>query len=209
MKRILFVRHGSTDSNTTGVMRGWSDDSLSALGRWQADRTAKFLRTLLPVDCIYSSTLPRSIQTAQIIADHLDRRVEARDDLRELNLGQLEGRTESELWNYFLQQASAVGDPSNLPDLTFPDGESVTNFLRRTQLALTDIDRRQAGSVLVVSHGVQTMVALGRWFEPDLTKWPAYRVDNCSVSEVLFEPAPRLVRLNETQHLSEGTARHR
>ena len=208
MKRILFVRHGSTDSNATGVMRGWSDDPLSALGRRQAKQTARFLRTLPPADYIYSSTLPRSIETAEIIAGHLGLVVHSRDDLRELNLGTLEGGAEHELWNYFAQQANAEGGLSGMHDVVFPRGESVSNFLARTQRALSDIDRRHAGSILIVSHGVQTMVALGVWLEPDLTKWPAYRVDNCSVSEVLFEPAPRLVRLNETRHLTDNEMRN-
>ena len=205
MKRILFVRHGSTDSNATGVMRGWSDDPLSALGRRQAGQTARLLRALPPVECLYSSTLPRSIQTAEIIAAPLGLALQPRDDLRELNLGTLEGRTERELWDYFVQQAGAEGGLSGMRDVVFPGGESVTNFLARTLNALSDIDRRHAGSVLVVSHGVQTMVALGLWLEPDLTKWPAYRVDNCSVSEVVFGPGPRLARLNETGHLTDSS----
>lgn len=202
MKRVLFVRHGSTDSNASGVMRGWSDDPLSALGRQQAGQTAGFLRALPPVETIYSSTLPRSRQTADIIAQALRLPVHARDDLRELNLGTMEGGRERELWTYFVQQAHAERGPAGMRDVVFPGGESVSDFLRRTREALADIDRRHAGSVLIVSHGVQTMVALGLWLEPDLTKWPAYRVDNCSVSEVLFEPAPRLARLNETRHLA-------
>jgi probable phosphoglycerate mutase len=203
MKRLLFVRHGSTDSNATGVMRGWSDDPLSDLGRWQAGRAAQFLRDQPPVECIYSSTLPRSIQTADIIAAALGLAVHSRDDLRELNLGTLEGGGERDLWGYFVRQANAEHDLSDLREVVFPGGESVSGFLARTRDALTDLDRRHAGPVLIVSHGVQTMVALGMWLEPDVMKWPAFRVDNCSVSEVVFEPAPRLVRLNDTRHLTQ------
>jgi broad specificity phosphatase PhoE len=201
MRRILFVRHGSTDSNATGIMRGWSDDPLSALGRRQSEQTARFLRALPPVDCIYSSTLPRSIQTAEIIAAALGLAIEPRDDLRELNLGSLEGRTERELWDYFVRQANAE-DASGMRDVAFPGGESASGFVSRTLKALSDIDARHSGSVLVVSHGVQTMVALGMWLEPDLAQWPKFRVDNGSVSEVVFAPNPQLARLNETGHLT-------
>lgn len=201
VNRIVFVRHGSTDSNATGVMRGWSDDALSPLGQWQAERTAQFLRTLPQVDCIYTSTLPRSMQTGEILAQQLGLALRARDDLRELNLGALEGRTERELWDYFAQQAGAERGLSGMRDVTFPGGESVSNFLSRVLSALADIGQQHDGSVLVVSHGVLTMVALGLWLEPDVMQWPKYRVDNGSVSEVVFEPAPHLVRLNETAHL--------
>ncbi len=202
MKRIVFVRHGSTDSNATGVMRGWSNDPLSELGRRQAELTARCLSTQPKVDCIYTSTLPRSRQTGEILAQRLGLELQARDDLRELNLGALEGRTERELWNYFVQQSGAEGRLRGMHDVMFPGGESASGFLSRVFTALTDINQRHAnGSVLLVSHGAWTMAALGKWLEPDLTQWPKFRVDNCSISEVVFEPAPHLAQLNETQHL--------
>jgi len=207
MKRITFVRHGSTDSNTTGVMRGWSDDALSDLGRWQAERTARHVSTLAPADVIYTSTLPRSIQTGDILARHLCVPAHARDDLRELNLGTLEGRGERELWQYFIAQAGAERGLSHMRDVTFPAGEAVSQFLPRVLMALADIGAQHDGSVLVVSHGVLTMVALGLWFEPDVTQWVKYRVDNCSISEVVFEPSLQLVRLNETGHLTNDERR--
>jgi broad specificity phosphatase PhoE len=202
MKRVVFVRHGSTDANVTHVMRGWSDDALSELGQRQAERTARFLCALPKVDCIYTSTLRRSRETGEIIAGRLGVEMQSRDDLRELNLGTLEGRTERELWDYFARQSGAERGLSGMSDVTFPGGESVSHFLSRVLMAFADIGQRHAdGSVLVVSHGVLTMVALGMWLEPDVAQWPKYRVDNCSLSEVLFEPAPCLVCLNDTTHL--------
>jgi 2,3-bisphosphoglycerate-dependent phosphoglycerate mutase len=202
MKRILFVRHGSTDSNATGVMRGWSDDPLSDLGRRQVTAAAQYVATLAPIECIYTSTLPRAIQTGEVIAQQLGAVMHTRDDLRELNLGTLEGRTERELWNYFAEQAGAERGLSGMKDIEFPSGEKVSSFLTRVLMALADIGQRHDDSVLLVSHGVFTMVSLGMWLEPDVAQWPKYRVNNGSVSEVVFEPAPRLVRLNETNHLA-------
>mgnify|MGYP001604527059 CR=1 FL=1 len=94
MKRLVLVRHGSTDANASGVMRGWTDDPLSAVGRQQAQQTAQALLTLPPVACIYASSLPRSLQTGEIIAAALGVPLRSRADLRELNLGALEGRSE-------------------------------------------------------------------------------------------------------------------
>jgi broad specificity phosphatase PhoE len=204
MKRILFVRHGSTESNAGGVLRGWSDDPLSALGLRQAERTAEYLGTLPPVERIYTSTLLRSSQTGEVLARRLGVPREARDDLRELNIGTLEGRTEAELWEYFVQQSGAEQGLGGMREVVFPGGESVSEFLSRVLAGLAEIGARHAdGSALVVSHGVLTMVALGIWLEPELTRWPRFRVGNCSVSEVAFEPAPRLVRLDERAHLGE------
>ena len=202
MKRLLLVRHGSTDSNTTGVMRGWTPDPLSAWGRRQADLTAQYLKTVPAVECIYTSTLVRAVETGHILAAALKVPVHAREDLRELNLGTLEGRSERELWEYFAKHSGAERGLKGMADVVFPDGEAVAQFLQRTQKAFGEIIASHSDSALIVSHGVQTMVMLGMWFEKDLTKWPQFRVDNCSVSEVVFEPAPRLVRVNDTKHLS-------
>jgi broad specificity phosphatase PhoE len=202
MKRIIFVRHGSTESNTGGFLRGWLDDPLSAVGVQQAERTAEYLSTLPPVDCIYTSTLLRSSQTGEVLARRLGVPCEARDDLRELNIGSLEGRTEAELWEYFVRESGAEHGLSGMREVMFPGGESVSGFLSRVLMGLGEIGARHAdGSVLVVSHGVLTMVALGLWLEPELSRWPRFRVANCSISEVLFEPGARLVRLNEMGHL--------
>ena len=204
MKRIIFVRHGSTASNATGVMRGWSDDVLSDIGRRQAEQSAEYLLKMLPIDVIYTSTLPRSMQTGAILSGRLGVDMHTRDDLCEVNLGTLEGRSERELWQYFVEHAGVDRALSAMSDVTFPGGESVSHFLTRVLAAFADIGARHDGSVLLVSHGVLTMVALGLWFEPDVAQWYKYRVDNCSFSEVVFTPELRLVRLNETAHLVES-----
>jgi 2,3-bisphosphoglycerate-dependent phosphoglycerate mutase len=199
MKRLVFVRHGSTDSNATGVMRGWTDDPLSVAGRHQAKFTAQYLQTLAPVDCIYTSTLARAVETGNMIAAELNVPVHSRQDLRELNLGTLEGRSERELWEYFAKQAADQG----MAQVIFPNGEAVAQFLQRTQKAFAEIIASHPDSALIVSHGVQTMVMLGMWFEKDFSKWTRFRVDNCSVTETVFEPAPRLLRVNDTNHLQK------
>ena len=51
-----------------------------------------------------ASTLLRSNQTGELLAQRLGVPFMARDDLRELNIGTLEGRSEAELWDYFVQQ---------------------------------------------------------------------------------------------------------
>jgi len=201
VKRLILLRHGSTDSNASGVMRGWSEDGLSDLGRRQAEQSAQGLLSMPAVDVIYTSSLPRSMQTGAILSRRLGVAVYARDDLRELNLGTLEGRSEHELWQYFVERAGAERGLSGMSDVTFPGGESVSHFLARVLRAFADIGARYDGSVLLVSHGVLTMVALGLWFEPDVSLWHKYRVANCSFSEVVFYPELRLVRLNETAHL--------
>ena len=200
MRRLVFVRHGSTEANTTGVLRGWSGDPLSSEGYRQAEMTAVALRTMLPIDAIYTSTLTRAVQTGEVLAKALTLPAIARDDLRELNLGSMEGHSERELWDYFAERAGlATGE---MRDVEFPGGESARSFVGRVMASMSELhERHREGTVVVVSHGVFTMVALGLWLEPDPTQWPKYRVENCSITEVTFEPDARLMRLNDRGHL--------
>jgi len=205
MKHLFLVRHGATDANASGVLRGWSNDPLSDLGRAQAERLARRLTREAPINALYTSTLQRSQETGLIVARALGLTIQPRDDLRELNLGSFEGRGERELWGYFMQAAaSGARDLSAMPDVTFPQGESVRAFVQRVRTAFGEISRLHPGeSVLVVAHGVLIMTALGLWFERDLARWPRFRMDNCSLTQVAFDPEPRLIRVNDTSHLAE------
>jgi probable phosphoglycerate mutase len=201
MKKVIFVRHGATESNIEGKMRGWSDDSLSDLGQKQARLTAQYLKNFPPVERIYTSTLPRSIETGEVIASALNVGIEKLEELKEVNLGTLEGGTERELWEYFTK--NAFDKLGKRRDIVFPEGEAVSAFLSRVEKGFELIAQyHPQGTALIVSHGVATMVALGKWLEPkNLLLWPKFRLDNCSVTEVEFAPEPRLVRLNDVSHL--------
>ncbi|HEY9719707.1 MAG TPA: histidine phosphatase family protein [Trichormus sp.] len=201
MKKVIFVRHGATESNIEGKMRGWSDDPLSDLGRKQAQLTAQYLKGFAPVERIFTSTLPRSIETGEAIESALNVGIEKLEELRELNLGDLEGGTERELWEYFTK--NAFDKFGKRRDIALPGGEAISAFLDRIEKGFALIwQQHPQGTVLVVSHGVANMVALGKWLEPkNILFWPKFRLDNCSVTEVEFAPEPRLLRLNDTSHL--------
>ena len=66
--KLLIIRHGQTDGNVKGLVQGAGLDlPLNETGRAQAAAAAEKLLSLhLPV--IYSSTMLRARQTAEIIA---------------------------------------------------------------------------------------------------------------------------------------------
>jgi broad specificity phosphatase PhoE len=70
----FFVRHGQCRSNTEWPIEGYKDhlDPLTELGKRQSDQCGRFLTSLLPGVTwrIYSSTLLRARQTAEIISAH-------------------------------------------------------------------------------------------------------------------------------------------
>ena len=209
MKKIVIVRHGTTESNASGVMRGQTDDALSEVGRAQATATAEYLSrpnalegTAGQIECVYTSTLARAIETGHYIAEKLHVPEHRNENLCELNIGDMEGCSESELWDYLSKQVDHEKGMTALLNFSFPGGEMLSAFLSRVSKSLFEISKVHQESVILVSHGVVTMVALGMWLDPKPSNWKKFLVANCSISEVSFEPRPTLIRLNETSHLA-------
>lgn len=89
--KLLIIRHGQTDGNVKGLVQGAGLDlPLNETGRAQAAAAAEKLLSLhLPV--IYSSTMLRARQTAEIIAAGVGCPTVAVEGLEEVHFGEAEG----------------------------------------------------------------------------------------------------------------------
>ena len=87
---LYIVRHGQTDWNNLDKIQGVADVPLNDIGRAQAniaaDRLARF-----NFEYIVSSNLSRATETANIIGNKLNLRVEYDARLREYDFGKLTG----------------------------------------------------------------------------------------------------------------------
>jgi broad specificity phosphatase PhoE len=113
LTRLVLVRHGEAQSYVDGVIGGPTGcTGLSDLGRRQADALrARLERTgeLDDVAALYTSTLPRAVETAERILPAMEGT--ARCELCELHVdGQLDGRPFKEFEDdYDGQPVPAVG----------------------------------------------------------------------------------------------------
>lgn len=134
--RLHLVRHGDAHAGFHGVIGGVRGcRGLTDLGRRQADALLARLagsQSMEP-DVLLASTLPRAIETAQIIAPGLGLDLAAHeDDLCEVNPGEADGLTWAE---YGLQHGSF--DMEAEPDRVFaPAGESWNSFHERVRRTL-------------------------------------------------------------------------
>src|SRR5262245_66011944 len=91
--QVLLVRHGATDWNLQGRCQGATDLDLNEVGVRQAKQIVASL-TNEPIHGIYSSNLKRAQQTAQFFSLRHRLPVLIENDVRELDHGELEGRSE-------------------------------------------------------------------------------------------------------------------
>jgi probable phosphoglycerate mutase len=87
------------------------------------------------------------------------------------------------------------------PDWRPGGGESARGVATRVGSGLRAIAERHPGErVVVVTHGGALTLALGLLLDGDPSVWRRV-MDNAAVSDLVLEPAPRLLRFNDTLHL--------
>ena len=162
--KILWARHGQNVANLSRTLSyRVFDGNLTELGQRQAAEMAARLAmsaTDDPVHLLACSPLRRARQTAQIVGSALGLPVALElDDLRELNVGALDGRSDPEAWRTYDRVLAAwrAGDRH----MRFPGGEDRDELCTRLHRALLTVARRSAGeTALVVAHGANIRAAL-------------------------------------------------
>lgn len=150
--RFHFIRHGETVWNTQGRIQGWSDSSLTARGRFQASVLASALRGQ-EFDFAYASSSPRCLHTAQILLAGRELYAQPVDALKEIHLGDWEGRTAEEIEGYDLAR---YRDYRKAPEQYQPSsGESFAQVTDRVSAWLkTATLKHEGGNILVVTHAM-------------------------------------------------------
>jgi len=203
LARLFLVRHGVTDHNSAHKFLGHTDVELSVEGFQQVeklrDRMAKE-----KIDAVYSSDLKRAMSTAEVISAGHEAEIVSCPELREINYGQTESLTYSEIRKQYPELAEAINKLS--PELSFPGGESLAGFIERT---LKFLDRlkmyKPEQKILIVAHGGPMRTLLCELLGVGQTYWRTFRLDNASLSIVdTYGSRTILSLLNDTSHLKEG-----
>src|SRR5258705_8679192 len=104
---VVITRHGKPQGNAEGRFGGHTDTPLSPRGRKQAQATARALASE-KFSAIYSSDLPRAIETASPLAKLVGIPLETTDALRERSVGVMEGLTFEEAAEQHPEQYQAL-----------------------------------------------------------------------------------------------------
>jgi broad specificity phosphatase PhoE len=162
MTKLYIARHGETMWNIEKRLQGHMDSPLTELGVNQAGWLAEALREV-HFDQIYASSSARAYRTAELIRLNRDLNITSTDDLKEMNLGDWEGRLASELEVEFPELFHQYW---RTPHLYVPvSGESYTDVQKRVDaFVATILSQHQDQSILLVTHTV-TLKLIMAYFE--------------------------------------------
>jgi len=149
--RLIFVRHAEAEGNKIRRFHGWTDSSLTEHGHLQAKKVAERLKDV-PIDIIYSSSLKRTMQTAEYISKVKNLPVNCSDKLKEINGGDWEDLTWKELEERWPE---AYDTWENHPYIhKMPNGESMAEFYQRVLNEVMNIINLNPGkNICIVTHG--------------------------------------------------------
>ncbi|HZL86178.1 MAG TPA: histidine phosphatase family protein [Candidatus Krumholzibacteria bacterium] len=198
--RIYLARHGQTDWNAERRLQGQTDRMLDETGRRQAAQLAESLRGIR-LDAVYSSTLGRSRETADIARGGVP--LTSMDGLRERAIGKFEGLR---LAGEDTASVSEFRRRSQDPEDSLDGGESSTQFYVRVRQAFEAIrDRHPAGTILVVGHGGTNQMILRTLFDlaPEQAESIRQANDEIYMIEIEAGMPPRLWKRIAAANLSD------
>lgn len=210
----MLVRHGESRAQELGVLGGHTGcTGLSELGREQAGLLRDRLSDsgeLSSASALYSSVMPRAIETAEIIASALGGlEVRSECDFCEGHPGDADGLS----WDEVAAQWPAP-DGWDADHSRAPGWETWSEMGQRVQRALGSLVERHPGETVVVAcHGGVVVQAMVHWLgleSVDTAQRAWMSPVNASVTEWRFAPNPyqkgtlpvELVRYNDHAHLS-------
>jgi probable phosphoglycerate mutase len=177
--RVLVARHGEAEYETDLV----SDDggSLTSLGRKQARDLGERLAGER-IARVWTSSLSRAVQTAEIVAAALGVDVVVREGLREYAVGALagSGAHEAAYFERVFRQWAAGDDSAEIAG-----GERIVETVARVQGVLEEIaDEHRGEAVLVISHGGAILATLPQLAGLPRTTGVGVSFPNCGVMEL-------------------------
>ena len=119
MSKLLLMRHGKSVGNENNIIQGVSDFALTSSGKRDVERlVSENISKFDDYERIISSDLKRAVQTADILKEKVNKKVEYDSLVREVSAGILDGvrkKDASEKYPYYYDIWNSRGDLDNIP----------------------------------------------------------------------------------------------
>lgn len=204
--RLMLIRHAESVANERGLAGGpRGDGGLTDLGRAQANALAtrlRLTRELIGAAAFYTSTLPRAIETGEIVFRAINAELPAVTDesLCELGVGEADGLS----WSEIATRYALVDWDVDPHALNVPGGESLIAFNERCVGAMERIIGQHPHQLVVlVVHGGFIEQAMKYYQRLDSGVRLQPRIEHCSMTEIEFDGnRRRLLRYNDLSPLA-------
>jgi len=201
---VVIIRHGQSQGNAEGRFGGHTDTPLSPRGRRQAQATAKALASE-KFSAIYTSDLPRAIETATPLARLTRAPLETTEALRERSVGVMEGLTFEEAAEQHPEQYQALLRRDF--EHVLLGGESYRQTLDRASRKLDEaIEQHKGGRIAIFAHTgticILILHLMGALDAPELKPvWIA--TANCGIArfDLRDDGFVRVLAINDTRQL--------
>lgn len=206
LARFFLARYGETVWNRERKYQGQSDVPLTDEGRIQAKSLSERLKDE-KIDVIYASDLGRTMETAEIIAEHHGRKVVPAPLMRELNFGIWEGMTYDEIMQKWAKEYNKwQDDPYNENP---PEGETLSELCERvSKFFMKAAQDHPDGRILVVSHAGPIRAILSVLLNLKQDFFWKFKISNTSLTIIEYDGLKQLsesdafiVMVNDTYHL--------
>ena len=191
MLTLALIRHGETDWNRERRVMGWGPISINAEGRAQVERLAERL-SAAPIRAIYTSPLPRTADSAALLAKPLGLTPIPDERWIETKITGWEGKLWSELAGHPIRAAYYM-EPT---ETRLPDGEIFAEVQQRTVAAVEELRQRHSSEcVAVVSHADPIRAVLSHYLGQPLSASRHIRIDHATLSILELDGATVSLRL--------------
>jgi probable phosphoglycerate mutase len=194
MGLFFLIRHAETDWNLQHRLQGHSNIPLNETGRNQAKTLIPWVATL-GIKKFVSSDLTRANETAMIAAS-LKVPVVTDPGIREINLGEGEGRTWNEVEPWLgreFVESWASNEQQKMLHLKFPKGETRGELLKRTQKTLVQhLLKSNNETVGFVAHGL-LIRTFTHFVAPELQT--SFRMPNTGFLPFAFDASEKFIYL--------------
>jgi len=192
--RVYLLRHGQVKGYENFPVYGQTDVDLTEIGVLQMKQVAERLSLTEP-KAIYSSDLKRSATGARLIARYHDVPLYFLAELRELDYGDWEGLTLSEIIHNFPKELEKR--EKDLINYKAPgEGESVADLSERIVTVFERIRAEQKGNdIVITAHGAVNRVILCKALGLDLGRMFNIHQGYGCLNIIDYFPGSTLVRL--------------
>lgn len=180
---LHLIRHGQTNWNEERRAQGQSDSVLTELGIEQA-KALGIRISALPFDALYCSSSKRTRQTVAHAFPNWEKPVTYLDSLREIKMGEWEGRLYAELESESPESFQHFWREPHKFDV--PGAETFFQLQSRALAAIRDIYIHHAGQlVALISHGALIKTVLAHIEGRHIAElWTPPQMHNCAHSIV-------------------------